>query len=64
MHLHLLLVTNVRFIEFQKEQLLPTSKPGDVKYQHPIKDQTSAGLIFYLDRKSINVLAAWTLCFS
>ena len=36
---------------------------GDVKFQRPVKGQTSAGHIF--DHKSINALAVWTLfCFS
>ena len=52
-HLNLLTISNVRFIEFQKEQY---GIAGDVNYQRPIKGQTSAGQIF--DHKSINVLAS------
>ena len=43
----------MRLIDFQKEQ---QGIDGDVKYQRPIKGQTSAGQIF--DRKSLNALAA------
>ena len=52
----LLRVSNVRLIEFQKEQ---QGIAGDVRYQSPMKGQTSAGQIF--GHKSINAASLFLI---